>query len=193
MRAWILPLLLVTLSASSACLAEDVKPPMDLAVYPGSETMMEVNLSAEDIQPMIQATLPLLTHGGGAHSLNPDDLTAALKDVKRIEYVQLDLDKPRTTLQMVADYYIRNIPDGKWSRVYYTSSADSTLAVYASPALDSYYGFRARTKTIDGRQTKEIDVAKLVGKIDFSKLLSLAAKYMFEPPPSPAQGTASVK
>jgi hypothetical protein len=176
-RASILVLIILLIAAAPA-LAKDQKPAMDLPVYPGSETTMEVDLSAEDIPPMLQAAIPMLAGSkpGLAELLKPDELTEILKDVKRVEFLQLETKSKNTTLQQITDYYAKNLPAGKWSRVYFTSVSGSTTAVYANPDQQTYFGVRAQTRSVDGRQVKQINVAKLVGKIDFARLIDIAAK-----------------
>ncbi len=180
MRYYILPVVISLMLAGGGLLAEDERPPIDLPVYPGAEVTMEVNLGAEDIVPMVEATLPLVISGRPelAQVLRPEDLGRILKDVKKVELLQLELDKPKTTLQQIAAHYTAKLPDGRWRRAYYSSVAQKALVVYASPGAEAYYGFRIRGRAVDGRQITQIEVARVVGRIDLPGLVKLAAKLM---------------
>ena len=58
MKVYIFPVILVLLIGGSAFAAD--KPAIDLPVYTGGETVMEINLTNDDLLPMIKATLPML-------------------------------------------------------------------------------------------------------------------------------------
>jgi len=167
-------LAIIIILLAGAATAEDQKPPMDLLTYPGAEVTMEVNLSAEDIAPMIQATMPMM--GDTGQILSPEDLNDILKDLKQIEILQLDVRRSKTKVQDIATYYSSKLPDGKWSRVLYRSDSKSSLAIYADAEAKSYYGFSIRNASPAGKPIKQVTMAKIVGKIDFQKLAQLATK-----------------
>lgn len=173
----ILALLVLALSCIQA-LADDEKPTMDLAVFPGAEVTMEMNLTSEDIMPMLQAMLPLMgdSMGGIARAVKPEEIADVLKDIRRLEVLQVEVRRARTTLDEISSFYGKNLPDGQWRRVFYSSDDKSSTAIYADPASQSYYGFRTRTKTDGSKTIKEALAAKVVGSIDIRQALALAAR-----------------
>lgn len=158
--------------------AEDEKPPMDIAIFPGAEVTMEMNLTSEDIMPMLQAMLPLMgdSYGGLAKAVSPDEIAGLLKDIRRVEALQVEVRKSSVTLDEIASFYGKNLPEGQWRRVFYSSDGKSGLAIYADPASQSYYGFRTRSKADGSKTIKEALAAKVVGSIDLRQVLALAAK-----------------
>lgn len=151
------------------------KPAIDIPVYPGGEATMEINLTSEDLLPTLQAMLPMIA-GKLADQINPDDLTGALKDVKQIEMLQIDIAKTATETE-VADYYAKNVPAGQWSRVFWQKSPKmGTMAFYVQGGGEKLYGFRVQQAMSDDKPVKRVQVVKTNGKIDFVKLLTIAAK-----------------
>lgn len=165
---------------SVPAIAQD-KPAIDIPVYPGGETAMEVNLSNEDILPTMKAMLPMLSGNLGsiAQKLDVNELAAVLKDVKRIEVLQIDINKGNATQADVAAYYGKNLPAGNWNKVFWQNTPKmGTIAVYALGAGDSLYGFRVQTLKVDGKPAKQVMAVKIEGKIDFAKLLTIAQKFV---------------
>ena len=170
---------LIFVSFCSVSLAQDSKPPLDIAIYPGAETAMELNLTSEDILPMLQAMLPMMGAKLGplAEKVQPDDIAALLKDLKRVEFVQLNIPRASVSEQEVVHYYAKNLPAGKWSRVFYRSQpAGSTAALYARNGMQAVYGFRVSIVNLDGKPAKRVEVLKTEGSIDLVKILTFAAK-----------------
>ncbi len=162
------------------------KPAMDIPVYPGGEATMEVNLSNEDILPMLKAMLPLLgpKFASLTDSISPEDLAAVFKDVRRIQFLQVDVAKPGAADKDVADYYAKNLPKGNWNRVFWQSGTPmGTVAIYAAPGAEMLYAFRVRTVKQEDATFRQAQVLKTEGQVDYMKLLTIAAKY--------AAGTAS--
>jgi len=165
----------------SICAYAQEKPSMDLPTFPGGETSMEVNLSNEDILPTMKAMLPMLSGkmGSIAQKINPDEIAAVLKDVKRIQVLQVDVNKSGVTDSDITNYYSKNLPTGNWNRIFWQSAPKiGTLAVYVQGTGDSLYGFRVQTVTVDGKPAKQVMIGKIEGKIDFAKLLSIAGRFV---------------
>ncbi len=172
-------LILSVLLMGATAWADDEKPPIDLPTYPGSQSSMEVNLTNEDILPMLKAMLPMMSGRLGV-SRRASILTTSrryLKDVKRIEMVQLDITKSGITQEDVVNFYAKNLPAGNWTRLFWQNGPSSgMMAVYTRVGMDGFYGFRVQSLTIDGKPAKRVMVAKTDGKIDFVKLIGIAGK-----------------
>jgi hypothetical protein len=163
----------------SSAFAQDEKPPMDLPVYPGAETALEVNMSNEDILPMAKAMLPMLSGklGPMLDKINIDELADVLKDVKQIEMIQLDVNDTKVTEKDVVEFYTKNIPSGQWNRVLWQAGHNlGTIGLYAQTGVEGLYGFRARSIAVDGKQVKRVEVVKIMGKIDYTKLILIGSK-----------------
>lgn len=179
MRTRMILLAVLFFVCGSQVLCQDEKPPIDIPVYPKADVTTEVNLTQQDILPMIQATMPLLGGSLGklGGDLEPEDIAAILADVRQIEFLQLEIKSRKVGLAQVAAFYAKNLPAGAWTRVFYRSSADSgTLAVYYDAGSEAYYGFQTRAVTTAGKHVKQVDAGKIVGKIDFAALIRLAAR-----------------
>ena len=173
MRMRICVVALALLVCGSVTLAE--KLAMDIAVYPGGEATMEINLTNDDLLPTLEAMLPLLKIGGPEGAIDPDQIGAALKDVQRIQFLQLDIAKNPAEAQ-VADYYAKNLPSGQWSRVFWQKAPSSTVAFYVQGGGEKLYGFRVTQENADDKPIKRVQILKTEGKIDFAKLLATAGK-----------------
>ncbi len=181
MRLTLVSILIAMLMATAA-FAQTEKSAMDLPIYPGAETGMEVNMSNEDILPMAKAMLPMLSGKFGSllDKIDVQDLADAMKDVKQIEFVQLDVNDPKVTEKDIQGFYAKNVPTGEWSRVLWQNAAKKgTFALYAQKDVEGIYGFRTRSLVVDGKSVKRIEVAKVSGKIDYVKLLQMAGKLGF--------------
>jgi len=158
------------------------KPALDIPIYPGGESTMEVDLSNQDLIPMIKAMLPMMTGkmGSLAEKINPDDLTAAIKDVKRVEVMQVEVTKNATEAD-VSDYYAKHIPVGQWSRIFWQrQSSMGTIAIFMQGTGDAMYGYQVQSAVVDGKPVKKILVAKTEGKVDYAKLLAIASKFIVQ-------------
>jgi hypothetical protein len=156
------------------------KPAMDIPLYPGAEATMEVNLSNEDILPMVKALAPMLGQrfAAVAEAINPDEIASVFKDVRRIQILQLDVAKAGIAERDVADFYSRSLPKGSWNRVFWQSGSPAgTMAVYAQPGGEMVYAFRVRSAKQENKSIKKAEVLKAEGKLDYLKLVSLAAKF----------------
>lgn len=173
MKIWIAVVVLALLVCGSVVAQE--KPAMDIPIYPGGEATMEINLTQDDLLPTLQALLPMIKIGGPEGAINPDDLAAALKDVTRLEFLQLDMAKNPTDTQ-VADFYAKNLPAGQWNRVFWQKSAKGTVAVYVQGGGQKLYGFRVSQEMANDKPIKRVQIMKTEGKIDFAKLLAIASK-----------------
>jgi hypothetical protein len=173
-------LVLLAVFVGTSCFAQGgEKQPMDLPVYPGSETAMEVNISNEDILPMAKAMLPMLSGrlGSVLDKIDMNDLADVIKDVRQIQFVQFDVSDQKVTENDVIAFYTKNIPSGEWSRVFWQNVPNmGTIALYTQKDIEGLYGFRARATTVDGKSVKRVEVAKVTGKIDYVKLLLMASK-----------------
>ncbi|MCE5197957.1 MAG: hypothetical protein ABFD54_06755 [Armatimonadota bacterium] len=177
MKLRLVVILLAIFTLSLAASAQD-KPALDLKVYPGGESSMEINMGNEDILPMLKAMLPMLSGKMGAvlDKLDPNDLAAILKDVTQIEMIQVDISKSGVAEKDVADFYGKNIPAGQWNRVFWQAAPTGTVAVYSQAGAEALYGFRVRTIKNGEQTVKRAEVAKIQGKIDYVKLIQLAGK-----------------
>ena len=165
----------------SACASAAEKPPVDIQVYPGGETSLEINLTNEKFLPMLQAMLPMLSGklGDIAQKVNPEEIAEALKDLKRIEVVQVSIAKNDCTEIDIAGFYAKNVPAGKWSRLFWQSSDKlGAVALYSLEGFCGFYGFRVSKKMEDGKPVYQATVGRIEGSIDFVKLLTLAGKMM---------------
>ncbi|MHB9036872.1 MAG: DUF2059 domain-containing protein [Armatimonadota bacterium] len=172
-------IVILAVGLCAAAFAQDEKPPMDLPIYPGAETAMEINMTSEDILPMAKAMLPMLSGklGPMLDKIDPVELADVFKDVKQIEMVQLDVNNTKVTENDMIGFYAKNIPSGEWNKVFWQSNAKSgTIALYAQTGFEGMYGFRARSIVVDSKPVKRVEVAKIRGKIDYIKLLQMASK-----------------
>jgi hypothetical protein len=167
-------LVVLALAVSAPVVAAE-KPAMDIPVYPGGEANMEINLTSEDLLPTLEAMLPLLKIGGPEGAIDPNEIAAAFKDVRRIQFLQLDIAK-NPTEAAVADYYAKNLPAGQWSRVFWQKAGSTSTAFYVQGAGEKLYGFRVTSEKADEKPIKRVQILKTEGKIDFAKLLVIAAK-----------------
>lgn len=171
---------LFVLILATAASAED-KPAMDLPIYPGCETNMEINLTSQDILPTLKAMIPLLPEKVAKYTqkITPDEIADVLKNVTRIEAVQMDVAKAGVSETDISNYFAKNLPNGQWSRLFWQSTSQiGTVAVYSQGEGDSFYVYRIQSIKVDGKPVKRVMVAKTEGKIDFSKLVLLAGKVM---------------
>jgi hypothetical protein len=160
-----------------ACVVAAEKPAMDIPAYPGGEATMEINLTDEDLLPTLKAMLPMMA-GKMADKINFDDLDAALKDVKRVEALQVDIKKKVTDAE-ITDYYAKNVPAGEWSRVFWQNLPNiGTMAFYVAGGGEKLYGFRVQQAVVDEKPIKRVLIIKTEGKIDFAKALVIAGKVL---------------
>jgi hypothetical protein len=173
MRTRFVVIALLALLCGSVVAAE--APPMDIPVYPGGESTMEINLTNEDLLPTLKAILPMVKMGG-LDKLNPDDLVAALRDVKRIEMLQLDIKKTATESDVV-DFYAKKLPPGDWNKVFWQKAGkQGTIVLFVQGMGEQLYGFRVQSAVADEKPIKRVQIVKTEGKIDYVKLLTVAAK-----------------
>ena len=165
--------ILFALLVWTSVLAAD-KPGIDIPLYPSGEATMEINLTSDDLIPTLQAMLPMVA-GKIADKISPDDLAAALKDVKRVEMLQVDITKTATEAQVV-DYYAKNLPTGQWNRVFWQKWTKGTMVFYIQGGGEMLYGFRVQQAMADGKPIKRVQIVKTEGKIDFVKVLTIAGK-----------------
>lgn len=187
MKIRITILAMALLLISCGAWAQDT-PTVDFPVYPNADVTMEINMGNADILPMLKAMLPMMSGHSAKifENINVDDLGAVLKDVTQIEFLQMDVTKAGVNESDIAGFYGKKLPEGKWSRVYWQSiPKQGTLAVYAQSNMEAIYGYQVQTVSIDGKPGKRVMVAKIVGKIDFAKLISIATK-AFAPVAAPS-------
>lgn len=173
MRTRFVVLALLALLCGSAVVAE--APPMDIPIYPGGESTMEINLTNEDLLPTLRAILPMVKMGG-LDKINPDDIAVALKDVKRIQMLQLDIKRTATETDL-ADFYAKKLPAGDWNKVFWQKAGkQGTLVIFVQGMGEKLYGFRVQSAVADGKPIKRVQILKTEGKIDYVKLMTVAAK-----------------
>ena len=169
---------LVILLSCSVAWAQDDKPPMDLPVYPGGSSTMEINVTSEELLQMMQAMIPLAGDKLGklGEVINPESISDILKDVRRIEYLQVDIPQPGVKEDQIAAFYAKKLPAGRWSRVLWlTDSRSGAAALYSQPNTEQLYGFRVTSVKAEKKTIKRADILKIEGRIDYAKALKLAA------------------
>ena len=181
---------LVILLSFSVAWAQEEKPPMDLPVYPGGSSTMEINMTSEEILTMLQAMIPLAGEKFGklGEAVNPESIADILKDVKRIEYLQVDVSQPGVKEDQIAAFYVKKLPPGRWSRVLWLAGGQSgAVALYSQPNTEQLYGFRVASVNLEGKTIRRADVLKIEGRIDYVKALKMAAAVgqVLMPPPAP--------
>jgi len=148
---------------------------MDIPIYPGGESTMEINLTNEDLLPTLKAILPMMKMGG-LEKLNPDDIAEAFKDVQRIQVLQLDIKKTATESDIV-DFYANKLPPGEWNKVFWQKAGkQGTFVVFVQGTGEKLYGYRVQSAVSDEKLIKRVQIVKTEGKIDYVKLLTIAAK-----------------
>lgn len=173
MRTRLAIIALVALLCGSVVAAE--APPMDIPVYPGGESTMEVSLTNDDLLPTLKVMLPMVKVPG-LEKISPEDLASAFKDVKRIQVLQLDIKKAASEAD-VADYYAKKLPAGDWNKVFWQKAGkQGTLVIFVQGAGEKIYAYRVTSVVEDQKPIKRIQILKTEGKIDYVKLLTLAAK-----------------
>lgn len=155
-------------------------PEVDLPVFPGGETTLEVNLTSEDVQAALEAALPLL---GNRFALPPDlkaeDVAAIFAGIRRIQVTQVEVRKKGVSESDVAAFYAKNLPAGNWNRVFWQAGGPmGSVALYVCNGAEGIYGFRIDSKTEDGQPVRRALVGLIEGHIDFTKLLQLAARLL---------------
>lgn len=171
-------ILALALAVAGPVLAQE-KPPMDLPIYDGAETTLELNLTNEDFIPILEAALPMLGKRFGklTEKIDVNDVASILKDMKRFEFVQLEIARPAVKCADVVRFYSEHLPAGKWNRALFQSAEPvGTVAVYTQDSLEGIYIYRVWSTSENGKTTTRAMVARTEGKIDFVKLVSLAGK-----------------
>lgn len=149
------------------------KPPVSIPVYPGVQVNMEINMNNEDLATL----LPMFMSGAGdiAEGISEDDIADMLKNITRVEYLQMESSKPGVDLSKLVSFYNKNIPAGNWHKVFYMKSKDGqVVSVYAQSDMAELFGYRMQTVKVDGKTVNKMDVARIEGKIDFQKLITIA-------------------
>lgn len=174
MRTRIAVVAFLLLMCSSVIAAE--KPGVDIPLYPGGESTMEINLTSDDLLPTLQAMLPMMA-GKLTDKIDFNDLAAALKDVKSVQFLQVDIKKTATETE-VTDFYAKKMPAGDWNRVFWQKSPTmGTVALYVQGQGEKLYGFRVTQEKVDDKPVKRVAILKTDGKIDYVKLLAMASKF----------------
>lgn len=161
-----------------ATFAEDTAP-ISIPAYPGAEVGMEASMNNEDLM----SVLPFLLAGAGAKlgNISEEDVSDLMKDVKQVEYLQMEYSKKDPQSKLIS-FYQKNIPSGTWNRVFYMKTKDGQLiTVYSKANMEELYGYRFRTVKVDGKLVSKIDVARITGKLDFQKLISIATPMLSKP------------
>ncbi|MCX8052423.1 MAG: hypothetical protein N3B12_01330 [Armatimonadetes bacterium] len=180
--------LMASLMLCSPCWAQEDKPPLDLRVYPGGSSTMEINMTSEEFLQMLQVTLPIIgpVLGKFGEMLVPEAVGDVLKDVKRIEFLQVDVAQKGVTNEQIAKFYAKNLPPGRWSRVLWMFEAQSgAIGLYSQQNTDQLYGFYVSTVTVDGKRIKRATVVKIEGRVDYAKLVELVTSMGAKLPQSP--------
>ncbi len=169
---------LVALVLCSAAFAQDDKPAMDLPVYPGGSSTMEINVTSEELVEMMQAMAPFMGNSLGplAGAISPESIGDILRDVRRIEFLQVNIPEPRVKVDQIAAFYAKKLPAGKWSRVLWLADDPSGVtALFSQANTEQLYGFRVSTAKVEGKTIKQAMLLKIEGRIDYVRALKLAA------------------
>lgn len=153
-------------------------PQVDVPIYPGGESTMEISLTQDDLLPTLQAMLPMMG-GKFADKIDFNEVAAALKDVKRVQYITVDIVKP-TSFDSIADFYTKKMPAGDWTRVFWQKSSSGVAAVYIQGQGEKLYAYRLAESKVEGKPIKQISVLKTEGKIDFAKVVTIAGKLFMD-------------
>lgn len=153
-------------------------PTIDLPVFPGGEPTLEINLTREDLLTTLEAALPML---GGWFTLPEDmkaeDVAGVFENLRRIQLMQVEVEKPGVSESDVAGFYAKNLPEGKWSRVFWQSSGPTgTMAIYVRDNGEGIYGMRVNTVKNGESQVRRALIAKTEGRVDLARLLGIAAR-----------------
>ncbi|MDH7603169.1 MAG: hypothetical protein QHI38_13605 [Armatimonadota bacterium] len=177
MKRLLIVLTALALAAAQSC-AQDEKPPIDIPVYPGGSTTMEVNMTAEELIAAVEAMMPSMAENLGplAQVVSPADIADVVRDVKRIEYLQVEIPKASVSVRQVADFYANKLPAGQWSRVVWLSDETRVTALFAQAGTEKLYGFRVSNTKQDGKTIRRAQVLKIEGRVDYVKVLKLGAK-----------------
>ncbi len=172
-------LFLFVLIIPTSSFAASNEPKKEIPVYKGSEVVMEVNLSNEDILPMLKVALPMAGNILNQKGITEEDITAVFKDVEKIEFVQIQITKPESTIADISKFYSNVIPSADWNRVFWQNNTQTgMIALFAKKGGDAIYGFRIQKESVGGRPVKTVSIGKMSGKIDYVKLITIAAKFI---------------
>ena len=161
-----------------SAIAQD-KPPITVPTYPGAQVTMEMNMTNEDLQSLLPMFLPAM--GDKLPGVTEEQVLDLLKDVKQVEYLQMEVNKKGVDSEKVCSYFRKKIPSGDWHKVYASKSANGDImAVYSQSNAEHLYGFRVRTTKVDGKTVQQADVAKITGRIDFEKLIKTAGDFIMK-------------
>lgn len=163
----------------ATCAAAQDKPPISLPTYPGAQVTMEMNMSNEDIQTLLPMFLG--TVGDKLKGITEDQILDLLKDVKQIEYQQMEINKNGVDCFKVCSFLQKEIPAGNWHKIFYSKSATGEImTVYSQPNAEYLFGYRVRKVKVDGKFIQRADVAKITGRIDFEKLMKTAGEVIMK-------------
>ncbi len=179
-RAALIAAIVMIMLAQVALAQEDNRPEIDIPLYPGSEATLEINLTNDDFLPTLQAMLPMFAEKiKPIEGMSAEDLASVFKDVRRVQVLQLDVDKQGVTDTDITTFYTKNIPAGEWTKVMQMSREPvGAMALYVRDMGEYLYGFRVQTVKMEDRSIKRITIAKTEGKVDFVKLMMIAGKLM---------------
>lgn len=147
-----------------------------LPIYPGGESTMEISLTDADLLPTLKAMLPMMKLGG-LEKIDPNDLEAALKDVKLVEVQQVEVRTPASEMQ-IADFYTQKAPAGVWNQVFRQSTSKGSMALFVQGAGEKLYGYRVQPAVEDNKPVKKAIIFRTEGKIDYVKALTIAGKML---------------
>jgi hypothetical protein len=172
MRTCLVVIAILFLCASLVMAEEAIGIP----VYPGGESTMEISLADADLLPTLKAMLPMMKLGG-LEKIDPNDLEAALKDVKLVEVLQVEVRTPASEAQ-IADFYSQKAPAGTWNQVFKQSTTKTAMALFVQGAGEKLYGYRVQTAVEDTKPIKNPIIFRTEGKIDYVKALTIAGKML---------------
>lgn len=171
-------LLSIWICGTAFCLESAESSAPGLPVYPGCEPTLEMDLGSDELAAALDFALPMLA---GKYNLpadlKPEDVAVIFADVRRIQALQVEVDKPKTTESDVAAFYADRLPEGTWSRVFWQNQGSGGIAaLYMRSGGDGIYGFRIDTKKSGNMQMPRALVILAEGRLDIARLLALGAK-----------------
>ncbi len=150
-------------------------------VYPESTLTLELDINRSNMLPLLLASMPVIASemGDKVKDIDLVALARALKDVERIEYLQMEISAQKADKTGIISFYQKNLPNGKWERMFWQSYFDDkTIAVYDRVEGEGIYGFRTELVARNTKKINRIDVVHIDGKVDWTKLVEIIARVL---------------
>lgn len=183
-------ILLAALSAAVPLYAQQAAPP--IPPYPGSKAEFELNLTQQDFLPVIRQWITLapgalagfLSQSGPVQGMDQNasnEIAQVMKDVAtELQSVLAGLNQvsvlayrrpEQAGAEQITDFYMRELALGQdWLRPFAVDRPEGSAKVFVKPDLAAMIGI--------GVSSEYVAVARTEGKIDFTALGAMAAKYI---------------